>query len=278
MKGYIKDYRQELQSDIWLMSPMYHRVWQFLKYMANHEARKIPMDNGSTLDIKPGQHLTSLRKIAAGVGYYEQGAWNQPNPKTIKRILDWLITNGMIETSTGHGNTRYTLITLIQWESYQSKDGEGNTKETASTQSLERNKNVKNDKNDKEVKPYKYIVEYLNTLGDSQFKHGARKTQDLIKARMNEGHTVEDFKTVIAYCCSEWKGKNFGGGILGDKYLRPSTLFNQKFNERLEQAKRKATDPGQDRNPFKAINGGKHDGLPGHDEQRIPDFAGRKKM
>src|SRR5690606_30303915 len=69
--GWIKDYRQELNSDIWMMPPLYHRVWQWLKYQVNHEDQFIPLRNGSKVKVSKGQHMTSIRQIAQGVGWYE---------------------------------------------------------------------------------------------------------------------------------------------------------------------------------------------------------------
>jgi len=154
LKGFIKDYRQELESDIWLMPPLYHRVWQYLKYKANHKPNKIPMSDGTFFDIQPGQHLTSLRGIAQGVGYYEGMSWKEPNPKTITTIINWLEKQGMVTVDKGKGNRQYTLITLLNWESYQSINNGGNSKETVdgsgTTQRLDINKNdkecIKNDK------------------------------------------------------------------------------------------------------------------------------------
>jgi len=148
VKGYIKDFRKELQSDIWMMPPLYHRVWQYLKYKVNHKANKIPMTDGTFLEVEPGQHLTSIRNISNDVGWYERGVFKSPNPKTISSILEWLEKQEMIKIDRGKGNRQYTLITLSNWDSYQSKEDESNSKETASKQSLDINKNDKNDKNE----------------------------------------------------------------------------------------------------------------------------------
>lgn len=122
MQGYIKDHRKELNSDIWLMPPLYHRVWQWLKYQVNHNDVEIPMSDGTKLLIRKGQHLTSVRKIARGVGWYERGIREEPNPKTIDAILKWLKNNNMITISRGRGNRQYTLITILNWEIYQVKE------------------------------------------------------------------------------------------------------------------------------------------------------------
>jgi hypothetical protein len=130
VQGYIKDYRKELDSDIWLMPPLYHRTWQYLKYQVNHQENKIPMRDGTFLTIKPGQHLTSVRDIAKAIGWYEGAKWKEPNPKTIDTILKWLDKHNMISIERGKGNRQYTLLTLLNWDSYQQCKVEGNSKVT----------------------------------------------------------------------------------------------------------------------------------------------------
>lgn len=159
MQGYIKDYRKELDSDIWLMPPLYHRVWQWLKYSVNHTEKKIPMVDGSKLTVRKGQRLTSIRNVAREVGWYERGRKKEPNPKTISTVLKWLETQNMISVDRGKGNSQYTLITLINWDLYQSNDEESNSKVTVKKQSADINKNEKNEKNDKKKQEEKIIRE-----------------------------------------------------------------------------------------------------------------------
>lgn len=127
MSGYIYDYRQELESDIWLMPPLYHRVWQWIKYSVNHSQADIPNRDGSTTTIYPGQRATSYRQIAKGVGYYEGKSWKEPNVKTVKSILDWMTKKQMISVK---GNTEGTIITIENWSLYQTEKPKGNTKRT----------------------------------------------------------------------------------------------------------------------------------------------------
>lgn len=89
----------------------------------------------------------------------------------------------------------------------------------------------------KETIPFKKVIDYLNEKADKNFKHTAAANKKVISARFNEGYTLEDFYLVVDYCCKEWKGKTFSNGKLGDEYLQPSTLFNNKFDERLNKAK-----------------------------------------
>lgn len=155
MSGYIKDYRKELDSAIWMMPPLYHRIWQYLKYKVNHQKNKIPMRDGSFLTIKPGQHLTSVRDIAKNIGWYEGVKWQEPNPKTVTTILKWLETQSMIEIDRGKGNRQYTLITLLNWDSYQQKIFEGNNRETDEEHLVDINKNEKEClNNDQDIAAY----------------------------------------------------------------------------------------------------------------------------
>ncbi|GAC43468.1 hypothetical protein [Paenibacillus popilliae] len=142
MAGWIKDYRQELESDIWSMPPLYHRIWQYLKYMVNHHENEIPMRDGTRVEVSPGQHMTSLRNIAKGVGWYERGIWKEPNVKTVSSVLGWLEKEGMITVDSG--NRKYTMISLVSWDIYQADD---DIKVTVGKQSLDINKNDKNEKN-----------------------------------------------------------------------------------------------------------------------------------
>src|SRR5699024_7588678 len=74
------------------------------------------------------------------------------------------------------------------------------------------------------------IVEYLNHAANKNYRHTTRKTRSLIKARFNEGFTLDDFKKVIDIKVSEW-----GRNPKMKKYLRPETLFGTKFESYLNQ-------------------------------------------
>lgn len=75
----------------------------------------------------------------------------------------------------------------------------------------------------------KGIIEYLNIKSNSHYKYSTDKTQTLIKARIKDGFTLDDFKIVIDKKCEEWLGTDF------EKFLRPETLFSNKFEGYLNQ-------------------------------------------
>lgn len=78
-------------------------------------------------------------------------------------------------------------------------------------------------------KPFKEIIDYLNLRTNSHYKYSTDKTKSLIKARINDGFTLDDFKNVIDKKYDEWVGTDM------EKYLRPETLFGNKFESYLNQ-------------------------------------------
>lgn len=179
--GYIKDWRQELESDIWLMPPMYHRVWQWIKYSVNHSPGRIPNSDGTVTIINPGQHATSYRLIAQGVGYYERGKWVEPNVKTIKSILDWLVAQGMIMVKS---NTYGTLITVVKWELYQTESIESNTQVTLGKHSLDTKKNDK--ECNKNISIYSIFDSYSENADLRQALRDYSQMRNKIKAPLTE--------------------------------------------------------------------------------------------
>ena len=78
--------------------------------------------------------------------------------------------------------------------------------------------------------PYKEIVDYLNEKANTKYRSSGSKTKLLIKARVNDGFDLDDFKKVIDTKTSQW---------LNDpkmkKFLRPETLFGTKFEGYLNE-------------------------------------------
>lgn len=83
---------------------------------------------------------------------------------------------------------------------------------------------------DNHIVEIREIVSYLNEKTGSRYKATTNATKKHINARLEEGFTVKDFKTVIDIKADEW---------LGDakmkKFLRPQTLFGTKFESYLNQ-------------------------------------------
>jgi uncharacterized phage protein (TIGR02220 family) len=109
---------------------------------------------------------------------------------------------------------------FLRNKSHNNKDKQGKktVNETKLNETKENNINI-----------IEQIITYLNEKAETNYKATTRKTQDLIKARINEKFTLEDFKTVIDKKVKSWMGTEW------QKYLRPETLFGTKFEGYLNE-------------------------------------------
>ena len=88
----------------------------------------------------------------------------------------------------------------------------------------------KKELNNKEnIKEIEEVVNHLNLKAGTKYKSNSKNTTKHIKARLNDGYTLEDFKSVIDKKCSEWLNTDM------EKYLCPDTLFGSKFEKYLNQ-------------------------------------------
>ncbi|WEZ24247.1 phage replisome organizer N-terminal domain-containing protein [Bacillus paralicheniformis] len=95
---------------------------------------------------------------------------------------------------------------------------------------------------EKDEIPYKLIIDLLNKVAGTKYRHTTVKTRSLIKARWNEGNRFDDFKHVILVKWEEWRGSDM------ENYLRPETLFGTKFENYRNQKPKggKRSDPATD--------------------------------
>lgn len=87
------------------------------------------------------------------------------------------------------------------------------------------------------------IISYLNNKLGTNYRASSKNTIKHIKARINEGYTVEDFYKVIDNMYAKWKGTDL------EMYLRPRTLFDTKFDDYLNVKVSKGTTQQVDESP-----------------------------
>ena len=108
------------------------------------------------------------------------------------------------------------------------------------------------------------VIDYLNEKLGTKYKASSSKTISLVKARVNEGFTADDFKTVIDKKISAWLGDE-----RMEKFLRPETLFGSKFEGYLNEVEnhgqkfgkaagfgQRKNDPEYERNKWRGETGG----------------------
>jgi len=147
-------------------------------------------------------------------------------------------------------------INIINWEKHQNIEGLDKIREqnrlrkqkqrakslpcpvtVTGRHATEEDKNrLELDKNKKEEKecpvPYRDIIELFNSITGQNLRTVkiSADSKRHIKARFNDGFTIEDFQHVITVKNAEWKNDN-----KSKPWIRPSTLFGPKFESYLQQ-------------------------------------------
>lgn len=142
----------------------------------------------------------------------------------IETAINKLTENGLLVKKVSNRKNSYTLTNLA-WSYYPRLPEEGPVK----APKAEANAKVEEKEDNKDVKA---IVDYLNEKAGTRYKAGTPATDKHIKARLNEGFTVDDCKAVIDVKTSQWLDNTNM-----KTYLRPRTLFNEKFQDYLQEAR-----------------------------------------
>lgn len=74
------------------------------------------------------------------------------------------------------------------------------------------------------------VINFLNIFTCSKFSLTKKDSRKSINDRINEGHTFDDFEKVVIFKYNEWKNTD------QEQYLRPVTLFGNKFEGYLQGA------------------------------------------
>lgn len=106
----------------------------------------------------------------------------------------------------------------------------------SSKETLPNNKSINNEL----FNNIKYIIDHLNDKAGTEYRYTTDLTQKKLKSLLTgkNPYTVEDCITVIDKKCAEWKGTEW------EQYLRPSTLFGNKFEDYLNGKTKKAQKVG----------------------------------
>lgn len=238
MKGWIKLHRT-LQDWGWRKSPNHLSVFIDLLLEANHE-------DGEFMGIKVprGALTTSIKRISDRSGVSE---------KSVRTILKHLKATNEVAIQT---TSKFTMISILKWSEYQ-LDGEESGKQVANkgqtsgkqvaTNKNERIKELKNnilsgvgvfeveqptlEEVEDKTSPAIKILNAFNLICGKSFRPTVGNLKP-INARLKEGYDYQDFVAVIEHFNKLWSNDpKFS------PYLQPTTIFNNKFDGRLEQTK-----------------------------------------
>lgn len=143
--GYIKLFRTLSDNPIWVSKPFSKgQAWIDILLMVNF-TDGICNINNDLIDIQAGQKITSILKLS--------NRWGWSRKKT-DNFLKMLEKEKMLHTKR---TTKYTVITIDNWELYQNREQLKEQQKSNKRTSTEHQKNIKraqykNDKKDKNVK------------------------------------------------------------------------------------------------------------------------------
>lgn len=138
--------------------------------------------------------------------------------------------NNLVARSSGQNGT----TSMTNCHDAKGQNGTTNTRDYTEITTETTNNNILSPSST--AYPYRDVINYLNQQTDKHYKSTTKKNQTVIRARTDEGFTLDDFKKVIDNKVSEWKGTDM------EKYLRPETLFGTKFEGYLNQQQSNAVD------------------------------------
>lgn len=111
MDGWISLYRQITDNWIWKSKEPFDKrsAWISLLLKANHKDTKVMID-GKPVEIKRGSFITSELKLSS------EWQWGR---KKVRLFLKSLEQDQMLSKN---GTTRYTTLTIENWELYQNRE------------------------------------------------------------------------------------------------------------------------------------------------------------
>lgn len=191
--------------------------------------------------VKRGSRVSSYAKLAEETRLSVQ---------QIRTAISHLESTGELTRSK---HAKFTVFAINNYDEYQQATGKSTVNQQGANRVTTRyQQQYKKDKKDKnniyiaenpdfeaakskksDAKPYQEIVDYLNQKAGTSYSSNSKATQAIIRARLAEGYTVEDFKRVIDNKCTDWIGTQW------EEYLRPSTLFGTKFENYLNRKQTK---------------------------------------
>jgi len=178
---------------------------------ANYKDRSI-LWNNELVALKAGQFITGRKVLSDETGISEQGI------RTILKVLE------KCQFLTTTSTNKYSVITICNYKEYQNQDNEINQESNQQVTSNQPASNHRQEIQEVNKELIKDIIDYLNLKTGKNYKPNTKKTITTIQSRIKEGFTKDDFIKVI-----DIKSKAWVNNPKMNEYLRPETLFGNKF-------------------------------------------------
>lgn len=159
----------------WFQDANTLQVFMYLLLKANHKDGR-----WKGIEVKRGQHITSLDKIASGCSLSKQ---------QVRTCLSKLQKTQEINTQS---NTHFTLVTICKYDTYQGEDEKSNTQSNIPSTFHQHSNNIqitlnKNDKEGKEQKEFS-----TTTTGDQPTEKVGNSFEEIPSDEMKDYFQLKD--------------------------------------------------------------------------------------
>lgn len=207
--GYIKLYRQSIDSSVW-QSPVVWMVWCWCLIKANHETNRFSF-NGDDITISPGQFITGREKAVQEIRHV--------STQQYRTAMSYLEKTERLTIKT---TNKFSLVTIKKWIDYQTNNQPTTNQQPTSNQPVTTNKKDKNVKNDKNKNT---TVIKFESFWSAYPRKAGKKTALQKWTKVNPDDELTD--RIIAHVesmkqTSQWLRDN------GEYIPHPATFLNQE--------------------------------------------------
>jgi len=218
MQGWVPIHRQLNDNWLWKDKPFSKgQAWIDILLRVNHKPAKVPIGN-QVIEVKEGQTIWSVKDMA------DKWGWSR---KKVDNFLKVLQTELQI---TKKSTTKYTLLTVANWELYQAEEQQKNINGTSKEHQRNTNNNDNNNNNEKDKKnsaPEEHETFFENMWKQYPLKKGKSSISVTQKKKLYKlGDELQRcLDRYIAYVKSEdWL-----------RYKNGSTFFNSGYVDYLDE-------------------------------------------
>jgi hypothetical protein len=222
-RGYTKAWRKEIDSMVWKMPPIYHRIFFYLRQKVNWATKLFPTRYSLGIWVSPGMILTSCNQIAEGISYRENNREIVPDRKTIMRALEWMQTENMLQLTC---HTNGTMIYLNNWDTYNVDNAElvpPIPNQFPTTKEYKRNIRIKKEKKRMTHLPENFeISERVKAWATKKgFTHLEEHLESFKNRALARGYQYVDWDSAFMEAVrSDWAKINNGFGLKVTEVLR----------------------------------------------------------
>lgn len=144
-RGYIKLWRCSLESPVFTNENLF-KLWTLCLFKANFKKTYVSIPGIlEPIPVERGQFITGRFSLHAD--YY--GGKKRSDAATPQTVWRWLQTLEKMKNLHIKPHSKYSVITILNWDNYQCDEQQMNNRRTTDEQHMNTEKNDKNVKNDK---------------------------------------------------------------------------------------------------------------------------------